>query len=1060
MTKDQFIAEMTALYTGDMWVRGFANQWVRTSEGAAAIRFGGVEYARARGVDEALARLAEDTEGGKESNNVKANTYRRVVQWLAKMADKFNAGQVAAFLRGMTNIEAKAYVRSVFTRLQDDAPATQSDWAFTADDAFSQAPNPSAAERANQLISKSVGRTAPLDAVAHAITRVTGVEWVTRNVYDKAAVLLERLIPERVKAGVVSDYGVPEAVIDQRSLLQGRQRVQLRKTGALVEKLATLTRAESRVAYEWMNMKEGADAAAYDSVMQGLPQESVKVLKEVQQMIDKLSREAVRLGQLSPDAYERHKFAYLHRSYEKYTLGLSAEEKAVRSRAIAVLGEQYQGRGLSEFASMAEMRNAAPEWWGRKVVPYKVDTSLKGQKFIRLERRAPSGEGVEPLPGMEGKQPGKLQEVAYWPVGEPIPSKYSDKLSDWSPAGTWEVRDTQAGKVVLWRDFTKNERTQMGEIDEARFAIAKTLQMMIHDVEVGRYLEWMAQNYGKKDADQVDGTVVDASERMRDTFATNEWVRVPDVKIPGTEVLKYGKLANHYLPGPIWNDVRQVVAGGHFKPFGEKYDKLLSLWKTSKTALSPSVHMNNVMSNFVMADWHDVGAGHVTKALRILLSASQKLGGITDREAAQEVLNRYQDSGGDTGSWATQEIANEQLEPLLAALEEELGQDDGGSMQAQIGVMAALQHASHGRFSDSWAAAVASKPGKGMGKAAKAMIDIYQAEDDVFRLAAWLKAKEDGLDDMAAGKVARKSFLDYSINAPWINAMRKSGWPFLAFTYRAVPMLAEIAAKKPHKLLKLMALAGGLNALGSMLAGGDDDKERKLLPEEKAGAIWGMVPKLIRMPWNDAHDSPVYLDIRRWIPVGDVFDVGQGHAAIPMLPGLMPTGPLAMLFEVVLNKTSFTGKPITQETDTVAQKTAKLADYFYKAFAPNLLLPNPVGWALEEASGVKNAGQTYAWSSVSDAAHGRTDAFGREMSVAQAIASSVGVKLGSYPADVMRRNLVAQANAKAREIDLNISQLRRQYQTHRLGRDEFKTQVQREMEKKRGVMQNLSERLQ
>jgi hypothetical protein len=36
---------------------------------------------------------------------------------------------------------------------------------------------------------------------------------------------------------------------------------------------------------------------------------------------------------------------------------------------------------------------------------------------------------------------------------------------------------------------------------------------------------------------------------------------------------------------------------------------------THNTALSPAVHMNNVMANFVMADWHDVSAGHVAIAL-------------------------------------------------------------------------------------------------------------------------------------------------------------------------------------------------------------------------------------------------------------------------------------------------------------------------------------------------------------------------------------------------------------------------------------------------------------
>jgi len=356
--------------------------------------------------------------------------------------------------------------------------------------------------------------------------------------------------------------------------------------------------------------------------------------------------------------------------------------------------------------------------------------------------------------------------------------------------------------------------------------------------------------------------------------------------------------------------------------------------------------------------------------------------------------------------------------------------------------MSALQHALMLRFPSAFDALKASKPGKAVGTEAKNLIDLYQNEDDIFRLAAWLKAKEDGKTDLEAGRTSRKSFLDYSINAPWIQAMRQSAWPFIGFTYRAVPMFLEIAGKKPHKLLKLMALAGALNALGVMMAGGgddDEDKLRKLLPEEKAGKVWGLVPKLIRMPWNDAQGSPVYLDIRRFIPVGDVFDVGQGHSAIPILPGFQPGGPLALAAEVVANRSMFTGKPITLDTDTPLQKAEKLADYLYKAFAPNVL-------------GVPG---TYATTAVSEAAQGKTDAFGRQQSVAQAVASSFGVKLGSYPADVLRLNLNRKAQSELMEIDRNITQLKRQRMMNRIDQADFEEGVRVEQNKQRKVMEEL-----
>jgi len=906
-----------------------------------------------------------------------------------------------------------------------------------------------ATERADKIIQTSAATAKPLDKLARGLTRMTGIERATSAIYDKAGFFLDRWIPETVKAGMVSDYGVPEAVIDQRAMLQGRQRVQLRQAGSLIEKLATLTRAESRVAYEWMNE---TDPHAIYRVMQGLPEESVKVLLDVQGMIDKLSKEAVRMGQLSPEAYEANKFAYLRRSYAKYTFNQTAGEKTNRARTISVLGDQYKGRGLTEAVSMAQIQSSAPEWWARKLVAGKADIALKGEKFLRLERRTQSGERTKPLDGMDGKQIGKLKEVHYFPAGEALPAKYAD----WSQAGTFEVRDTKGDKVVLWRDFTKDERENMGEIDEARFAIAKTLHAMIHDVEVGRYLEWLAHNQAKKEGETIPGTVVNASEKMQDVFKPGEWVKVPDSRIAGTSVLKYGKLAGRYLPGPVWNDLRQTV-NGQFKPLGETYAKILTAWKLAKTALSPTVHINNIMSNFVMADWHDVSAGHTAKALRILLGAHQQDGkgvlgavgnkvagalGSNDRAAATEVMNRYLDSGGNIGSWATNEITNNQVGPLLAAMEAELAASNGNSQSAQIGVMSALQHVLMLRLPSAFAALKDSKPGKAARVEASAMIDLYQSEDDVFRLAAWLKAKEDGKTDMEAGKIARRSFMDYHINAPWVQALRNSVLPFVAYTYRAVPMLLETAGKKPHKLMKLMLLVGGLNALGLLLAGGDDE-ERKLLPEEKAGRIWGLVPKLIRMPWNDANASPVYLDIRRFIPMGDVLDVGANNAAIPMLPMMTPGGPLVIMAEVVLNKTGFTGKPITLETDTPAEQAAKVLDHLYKSFAPNMLgLPG-----------------TYATTGVFNAASGVTDKFGREQSVAQAMASSFGVKLESYPADVLRKNAQGRAQFQIMEIERNISALKRQRQINKIDDDAFVQKVQAQQEKKRRVMQGLGEKM-
>ena len=227
------------------------------------------------------------------------------------------------------------------------------------------------------------------------------------------------------------------------------------------------------------------------------------------------------------------------------------------------------------------------------------------------------------------------------------------------------------------------------------------------------------------------------------------------------------------------------------------------------------------------------------------------------------------------------------------------------------------------------------------------------------------------------------------------------------------------------------------------LSGGDEDDERALLPEEKAGRIWGVVPKLMRMPWNDQNGSPVFLDIRRFVPVGDVFDTGATHAALPLLPFAVPGGPLALLSELMANKSQFTGKAITLETDTATEKVSKVADHLYKAFAPNIvILPG-----------------THAWTGVSDAASGRTDSFGREQSTAQAASSAFGVKLGSYPKDVLQLNAQRATQAKMMEIDRNISQLKRERQRSGIDDDEFQSKLDSQIVKKQGIAEEFQKKM-
>ncbi|MFN4115856.1 MAG: hypothetical protein ACK4F7_05055, partial [Inhella sp.] len=427
-------------------------------------------------------------------------------------------------------------------------------------------------ERAAAIIATKVGKAKPFDAIAKALTKVSGVEFVAGKVYATGEFLLRRFTPEFIKAGLVDSYGLADAVKERRAQMGSRANKQLRDMGKLVHALGNLTRDESQVAYRWLN---GDDSSTTAEMQQKLPAESLRVLDEVRDLIDELSQEAVRLGQLSQDAFDRNRYAYLHRSYAKHDLAQSPDEQKQRSAGVKVIGDQYKGRGIFKDAKADQVLEGKP---------------VQGARFRRLERR---------LAAKPGEARPRVAEVAYVPAGAKAPPG----KEKWIDAGVFEVRSADGDKLTMWRDYTLEERQAMGELDEVRYAITKTLHGMVRDVEVGRYLEWLGQNYAVKAADDVPGEIVPDNEAVfagrAKPLLPGQWTKVPETKIPGTQVLKYGLLAGRYVEGPVWNEVRQTVEG-NYRLGGPLWNKLLGWWKLSKTALSPGVHMNNVMANLVM----------------------------------------------------------------------------------------------------------------------------------------------------------------------------------------------------------------------------------------------------------------------------------------------------------------------------------------------------------------------------------------------------------------------------------------------------------------------------
>ena len=100
---------------------------------------------------------------------------------------------------------------------------------------------------------------------------------------------------------------------------------------------------------------------------------------------------------------------------------------------------------------------------------------------------------------------------------------------------------------------------------------------------------------------------------------------------------------------------------------------------------------------------------------------------------------------------------------------------------------------------------------------------LYIAEDSVFRLGLFKDrmtknlAKGMGKDEASkdAAQFARKYMLDYEIDAPGVQLMRETMMPFISYTYRAAPIIAETLLKRPWKIAKWGLILNGANQLAT-----------------------------------------------------------------------------------------------------------------------------------------------------------------------------------------------------------------------------------------------------
>lgn len=814
---------------------------------------------------------------------------------------------------------------------------------------------------------------------------------------------------KRARHGLIDRFGLPDGV---RELDERRFR----------ERLETVTEGVE-AAQKLIEM--GADSLEEAKILQDFltgeiaanqiqDKEWASLAEEVQASIEHMGMEAVNLGFVSMETYQQNKGTWLHRAYYEHESYLSEGDslqrwigQTLRGAGRGIRGDAFKGRGIFMDISQRRLlrdvpRNVADRLgWGepKTKVSGKPDNMLLGARFKIFDQLVDENATML-APGIPaGATPTKIKRRIYWPADEEVPASFGN----YELRGDFVVRNVKGKNFNLWRDYNKKEREQMGEIMDARYNIIKTFQLLSRDLANGRFFKSLSENpewtWDEKIAGPIPTHLVaDKSDKLRNYFDA-DWVLVPDTPVSKTKgVKKWGALAGRYVKMEVWKDISEIseMNSSNF------WTRIMTEFKLNKTARNPVVHMNNVMSNFALMDLLDIRARDLVEGTLLVLAPGvlrnpklKSLHPFFTRHHDPDLLAEMRSNGAFGHSLIDLEITGDVMDPIARELRDVMGKiaADGGK-QSMFTTFKVLN--------------VVSKLWTGQ-------TELYRKEDEVFRAATVIRKLQQGYSMSEAARMGREQFLNYDIRAPWVNAARRTVLPFVSYTYRAVPAITQAIMRKPWKLAKYIVIAEAANALAYAVSGGDEEYERGSLRKEVQGDISfgvfpGGVPRMIRLPANDDYDRPQFLDIRRWIPAGDVFDL-HNASPLPIPTWMQFAGPLSIASELASNRSAFTGQDIVDPlADSLGEKGAGYVNHIFQSMAPS------APWI---------PGSWY-WNRIAEAGK-REDPVGRTNSRGQAVMQSFGIKVSSQDPELGYVYKVREFESTARALKGQLNKARRDF---------------------------------
>jgi len=577
-----------------------------------------------------------------------------------------------------------------------------------------------------------------------------------------------------------------------------------------------------------------------------LPDEIRKVGENIRATVRELTDKLVDEGILSETAVKEWGEFYLKRTYEKH----------FGENILAGLGNKKTLEKLYERGNIEKIRNKDVGKLKDFLTPLGIDTS----SYKSIEDFISDNQDLLSLPLRQGGIRAK-------------------KLSN----GEWRLK----------RDWTFEERTQMGEIRDAAVTVPETIMKLGTLAEHAKFLREVAD---------TDGAVL--TKAIAEQFGPKELDAMGYVKLPKNP--RYGALSDMWVRKDVKDDIDAIGQNFIDAMLGKKsisrdiWDSYLRTWKKSKTVWNAPAHVNNFLSNLFLMHLAGLKSTDIVKRL----SQSTKLLSLGGKY--KELIKKSM-----IGAATPEELA--EIKSMEKELKYYLEAENLGLLnQSQLNDI--LQGYVKGY--DSAAGMLRKLDEKTM--------RAYQLEDEVNKLATYITLRERGWSKEEARQGVEVIMPDYTQPMPWFwRWARNIGIsPFIAWNYYTVPKILRLIKTKEGATRMAIAL-GSLYGMSYVLSG--------LSLLEHAPFTDTDVPE-----WSKGRYIPIYkngndvtmIKADRWLPYLQLFH------PLNYLSDLVSGVTTNFVVSTLTGNKLYNNRPITYSQKPAGEKIYDYAKYYMESLVP------------------------------------------------------------------------------------------------------------------------------